>query len=215
MSSLIIRLYQPSDREAVRQICAQTAFLEKPDLFVDNHELLADILSSYFTDYEPESCFVAQADKKIVGYILGTTDINRMNKIIDSIIYPKLFYKGLAFGVLLNFKHWRLIFYLLKSTVLGEFIMPQLSKIYQATFHINILQGYRGQSLGHKLIVSFVEYLKKNNISSVYVSTLSEQAKDFFVKEGFEVVFYRRRSYLKYRLGRVINCYVFGRRLST
>lgn len=34
-------------------------------------EILADLLMKYYTDYEPESIFIAKTDNRMTGYLLG------------------------------------------------------------------------------------------------------------------------------------------------
>lgn len=60
MDNIIIRPFRKDDRESVRRISCETAFWGKnrKNIFADD-EILADALTMYFTDYEPESCFVA------------------------------------------------------------------------------------------------------------------------------------------------------------
>ena len=46
-SEYIIRSYQPSDREAVRNLCCQTGFLGEPiDPVYEDRELFADFLTT-------------------------------------------------------------------------------------------------------------------------------------------------------------------------
>lgn len=60
-TSLIIRPYAAGDREAVRRICCDTADAGHPvESFFSDRELIADLLMNYYTDYEPESVWVAE-----------------------------------------------------------------------------------------------------------------------------------------------------------
>src|SRR4051812_15889577 len=55
----LIRGYRESDREAVRTLCCDTGFLGDPiDPVYEDRELFADFLTTYYTDHEPESCFL-------------------------------------------------------------------------------------------------------------------------------------------------------------
>jgi ribosomal protein S18 acetylase RimI-like enzyme len=210
---ITIRPYTNDDRTAVREICTETAFLESSERFMDSMDLLADMLSLYFTDYEPQSCFVAEVSGKVVGYVMGTININRMNHVFTWKVMPRLVKKIIFTGALLSPKNLRLIWAITKSLFRGEFLMPDFSDRYKATLHINLNRCFRGQRIGDQLMQRFEQYLKENKLEFVYASTLSEHAKDFFISRGFEVLFYRRRSYLKYRLGKNLNCYVLGKRL--
>src|ERR671928_2211423 len=72
-SSFTIRNYRPSDRDAVRRLCCLTGFLGEPiDPVYEDRELFADFLTTYYTDHEPQSCFVLEIDGTIQGYLLGS-----------------------------------------------------------------------------------------------------------------------------------------------
>jgi hypothetical protein len=50
----VIRLYRPSDRDAVRRLCCETGYLGKAiDPVFEDRELFADYLTSFYTDWEP------------------------------------------------------------------------------------------------------------------------------------------------------------------
>ena len=67
-----VRSYQPSDREAVRDLCCQTGFLGKPiDPVFEDRELFADFLTDYYLICEPDSAFIVTVDDAVRGYLLG------------------------------------------------------------------------------------------------------------------------------------------------
>ncbi len=67
-----VRSYQPSDREAVRDLCCQTGFLGKPiDPVFEDRELFADFLTDYYLICEPDSAFMITVDDAVKGYLLG------------------------------------------------------------------------------------------------------------------------------------------------
>ena len=69
----LIRGYRRTDREAVRKLCCDTGFLGHPiDPVYQDRELFADFLTTYYTDHEPESCFLLEVDGEIRGYLLGS-----------------------------------------------------------------------------------------------------------------------------------------------
>jgi hypothetical protein len=70
---VLVRPYERRDRDAIRWLCCQTGFLGKPiDPVFEDRELFADYLTSYYTDWEPESCFVLESGGEVKGYILGS-----------------------------------------------------------------------------------------------------------------------------------------------
>jgi hypothetical protein len=70
--SYLIRGYRRSDREAVRKLCCETGFLGEPiDPVYQDRELFADFLTTYYTDHEPESCFLLEVNGTISGCFSG------------------------------------------------------------------------------------------------------------------------------------------------
>jgi GNAT superfamily N-acetyltransferase len=211
---IVIRDYKPSDRSSVRRITFDTAFLGEPaSLFFDDEEIFSDVLSIYFTDYEPQSCFVAVLDENVIGYIYGTKNIARMNRIFTLSILPRLAQKTIKRGTLCSRKIQEFLMRCWFSFLRGELSIPSYAKEYPATFHINIAHSYRGLHIGSKLIRHFLNYLSDNNIPGVQCSTMSEKAKDFFVKTGFQLLFETERSFWKHYAGMSLSYYILGKKL--
>lgn len=211
---LLLRKYRVSDRQAVRKICCDTAFMGKPcTIFFDSEEIFADALTNYFTDYEPQSCFVAELDGVVVGYLFGAIDVKRMEMIFARRILPGLLIKAFFSGVFLRPKNIHFIAFLLRSMLKGELRQPDFSHDYPATLHINICSGFRGRKIGSQLIVEYLMYLKGEGIKGVHLATMSEDGVHFFEKQGFQVLLRARRSYFRYLLNRDILVCIYGRQL--
>ncbi|MFQ5952508.1 MAG: GNAT family N-acetyltransferase [Candidatus Omnitrophota bacterium] len=213
-SDIIIRELQDKDRLDVRRISCETAFLKEAGsgLF-DDDEILADALTAYFTDYEPGSCFVAEKDGKVIGYIIGSKNTTAMAKTFKFRIAPKLLLKSIRRGLFLKRGAWIFLLHCLASFLKGEFWVPDLSKEYPATLHINIDEDFRGLRLGTRLIEYYLGFLREKGIKGVHFGTSSEGAKTFFLKSGFELLFEGKRTFLKYAMGKDLSYYIFGRRL--
>ena len=212
MGDIIIRPFRRSDRESVRRISRETAFLGegRRDIFADD-EILADALTMYFTDYEPESCFVASSGQDVVGYVIGSRAIKEMRKIITRKVYAHIFLKAVMKGVFLRKDSWRLMARIAGSYLRREFISPDFSEKYPSASHINIDAKYRGMDIGTKLLDHYLNYLKAGGIGGVQVSTMTEGAKDFFIKTGFIELFKAKRSYLEFYFGKDIFAYILGK----
>ena len=209
---IIIRNYRAEDRDAVRRISCDTAFLEKGrGLICDDDELLADFLTIYFTDHEPQSCFVAEADQGVVGYLIGARDIKAMQKILHFKIIPQLIRKSWRRGLFFRKGNLWFLAYCFRSFFCGEFFMPDFYKQFPATFHINIDRGYRGQGVGRQLVEQYLAYLVEQNVQGVQLATLSDHAKIFFTKVGLTLLFTNKRSYLRKYLGGDVSFYLFGK----
>jgi len=214
MADFIVRSYQSKDREAVRKIAFDTAFMGEPaEVFFSDQEVLADILTKYFTDHEPESLFVAEAEGIIIGYLLGAKDSVRIKSVFRSNIIWPLVMKILKRGTLGKTKNIRWGLKYLGSYLKREFSTPDFSKDYPATLHINIAAGYRAKGIGATLIEAFLSYLSKKEVPGVHLATISDRAAGFFEKQGFKSLAQKRHSYFRSILRRDLNYQVYGKKI--
>ena len=66
LAQAIVRKYRAEDRDAVRRICYDTGLMGHPiDPCFGCFELFSDYWMNYYTDYEPESAFVAELDGQV------------------------------------------------------------------------------------------------------------------------------------------------------
>lgn len=214
MNNITIRPYQQEDRAAVRAIAWDTAYFGEPaDAFFTDREILADILTAYFTDYEPESCFVAETENKVVGYLTGTKNAQNVLRGFALKIFPRLLLKSIWTRTLFNPKNLRFIYHFLRSILIGEYKTPNFFAQYPAELHINIKKEYRSLGIGAQLMDTFITYLKQENISGVQLSTMSEKASRFFQQQGFVILHQTKRTYFRYLLQKDIPIYLCGKKL--
>lgn len=200
---VIVRKYLPQDREAVRRISCATSFLEQPhrDIFTDD-ELLADALTLYFTDHEPQSCFVAESQGRVVGYLIGAKNVRKMHGWrMESAMIFRLLMKAFRHGAVFSLRKWKFIGYFFTSLLLGEFIAPDLSREYPATLHINIERPFRSRGTGSRLMQAYLDFLRENGVRGVHLGTMSDSAGVFFEKHGFREISKRKRTYLQPYIG--------------
>ena len=214
MEDVIIRPYRPQDRGAVRDIAWQTAFMgESGDIFFQGKEILADFLTLYFTDHEPQSCFVAESSGEIIGYLTGARDVRVLRKVFHSHLLRALCVRAFTQGVLFNKKNLVFSFYCLRSLLKGEFKEPDFSKEYPATLHINLKKDFRNTGTGARLIAAYLEYLKRHKVTGVHFGSISAIGASFFKKSGFEVLHQSTRSYFSYILHKSLPVYIFGKHI--
>ena len=206
-----IRNYEPADREAVRRIAYQTSFRDHPEAFLTDQEIVADALTRYFTDHEPGSCFVAVRQGKVVGYIIGTRNVKTMNRVFNLKILPQLCLKMIQRGMIFNRQFLRLLAGAMAGFIRGEFFYPDYGKTYPGLLHINLEKDARNLGLGRKLIEHFETYLKDHNVKGLYLGTMSERAKEFFMKNGYKVLFASQRAYLEYGMKERVPVYIMGK----
>jgi len=209
-----IRKFQAKDRAAVRQIVHDTALMgESASLFFEGQEVISDAFSLYFTDYEPGSCFVAEVNSQVVGYLIGATKKITTEEIFNKKIALPLFIKALKSGIFLKLKNLVFIFSCLLDLLKNGIKTPNFNKEYPATFHINIRKGFRGQNIGAGLINAYLGYLKVRGIAGVHLATMSDQAANFFFLQGFKQLYKGKRSYFEHVLHRDVPLYIFGKLL--
>lgn len=214
VKDIIIRPFNENDRESVRRICAETAFMgESADNFFDDKELFADFAISYYTDYEPESLFVAEYKDKVLGYLAGCGDSKRCSAISQSRILPQAILKSIQRGVIFKPKTRRFILNVMKSFVKGEFKRPCFFDEYPAHLHINVDKDARSLGIGVMLMNKFLEYLRGKNIPAVHLSSVSKIGQVFFSKSGFNILYSQRMTYFDYLVKEPVNLVYFGKKL--
>lgn len=190
--NVIIRPYQVSDRPVIRQICADTADRGRPvENFFSDREVFADLVTVYYTDLEPGSLWIAEADSQVIGYLSGCLDSRRYLRLIACLITPKVILRALLRGVFLRRQTYRFISAMLKSCKLGGLNRPELSfDKYPAHLHIDIKDGFRGKQIGQRLMESFFAQAKSRCIPGMYLTVHQDNApaRKFFEKMGFHLL---------------------------
>ncbi|MEI8012430.1 MAG: GNAT family N-acetyltransferase [Candidatus Omnitrophota bacterium] len=208
----IIRPYLVSDRSMVRQIAFDTAFMgASADIFFEGREFLQDALTRYFTDYEPDSAWVAETKEGIVGYIIGAKNETRMNQIFLAKIVPDLLIIALQQALFFRLKNLKLLKGIVSSLLHGEFYAPSFTKKYPAVLHINLKSDYRGQGIGYALMQVLINDYMQAGIHGVHLATMSSAGAEFFQKNGFNIIFKSKRSYLNNYTSQDIPLYILGR----
>lgn len=188
MTEIIIRPYQRRDREGVRQISGDTANLGKPvETFFRDREVMVDLLMNYYIDCEPGSCWVAEQEGKIVGYLCGSLQNGRYLFMTFFYILPKTLWRALRRGVFCQPETWRLL-----KTAWTTFLKGGYSKHipldkYPAHLHINLQAEFRNQHIGRRLMEHFLGQVEAAGLKGVHAVTREENvgACRFFEKMGF------------------------------
>jgi GNAT superfamily N-acetyltransferase len=216
MEEVAIRKFKTEDRESVRDIAWETAFIGEPGAaFFSGKNILADFLTLYFTDYEPDSCFVAVLKSRVVGYLIGCRDTRVLASIFKKKILAGLLAKFVFSGAFLRLKNLRLIFNLALSFFRGEFNMEEVSSDYPATLHINLKKDFRVKGAGARLISAFQEYLVSKGVKGLHLATMSSAAGAFFRRQGFILLSQHPRSYFRHLLTQDISVYIYVKKLRT
>jgi ribosomal protein S18 acetylase RimI-like enzyme len=190
MNKIDIRPYQAVDRAALRTLCCDVADRGEPiERFFPNREVAADLLTKYYTDYEPQSSFVAISDGRLVGYINGCMDNRRYGLVVFWLLMPPLLVKAFKQGVFFSpeigqmfrgmLKNWRRIFVWRKKSFHS----------HQGHLHIGIATDARGQQVGQNLVKTLVEYACGSGLTELTASVhdANTAASKFFEAQGFVV----------------------------
>lgn len=188
---IVIRPYQVKDRDGVRQVCCDTGDKgEVVENFFMDREFFADVITKYYTDYESESLWIAEAGQKVVGYLTGCLDSRRFKKMAVGIVLQALI-KALFRKKFWNRKTWNALRALVKTGLKGGFRQGPTLEKYPAHLHINVMQAYRQQKVGPALIEHFMAQVKEFALEGIHLVTRgdNQSACRFFEKMGFRALF--------------------------
>lgn len=183
MGKAIIRDYRPEDREAIRRICYDTGFMGGPvtEQYRD-YESFVDMLTSYYTDAEPQHAVVAELDGKVVGYILACLDTRKMWS-TNWIAFKHAALRGVCFRpgtARFWFRGWYDTF--------ADIGKPGRTKIdydrFPSHVHVNLLPEGRGASLGTEFFFRVFDKLKAAGSTGLHGESMIENTKmiDFGTK---------------------------------
>jgi hypothetical protein len=195
-NSFTIRSYRKTDREAVRRLCCDTGFLGTAiDPVYEDRQLFADFLTTYYTDWEPESSFVIEINGEIRGYLLGSRKPLR-NQLYSFWQNVSLFLKALTRCFRYNVASRRFVLWILMN---GWREVPAAPRRVPH-FHINLLPDARKMSTTRALMSAYLSYLYRCGEKRVYgqiVTFESRRGEQMFERYGFKVL--NRAEITKYK----------------
>ncbi len=178
-------------------MCCETGFLgERIDPVFEDRELFADALTSYYTDWEPESAFVVtDEDGGLCGYLLGCRHRARYA------LHSALQAPWLVLRALIRLPRYRPASRRFLGWILGKAgreVPPAPSNIPH--FHVNLLPHARSVATTRGLIDVFLDHLVVHGERAVYgqvVTFSGRRMEGLFERYGFRVV--NRSEITKYR----------------
>lgn len=195
----VIRPYRPGDRDAVRRLCCETGYLGKAiDPVFEDRELFADYLTSFYTDWEPESSFVLEQDGEVKGYLLGSRR-PFLHQIHGFLTNLRLFAKGII----------RYPRYSKASKAFVRWILLNAWREVPAAprriphFHFNLLPEAQGIAGTRELLVQYFNHLRANGEKQVFgqvVTFEDRRGAKVFERYGFRVL--EKKEITKYRAHR-------------
>lgn len=195
-SRLLIRRYEPRDRETVRWLCCETGFLGKPiDPVFEDREIFADYLTRYYTDIEPESSFVLEQDGAVKGYLLGSYRPYRQ-QLFNFFNNLSLFVRGMAKYPFYNGATRDFIGWILRNSWREVPKAPRRC----AHFHFNLLPEAQSLAGTGRLMNAYLDHLRSMGVRQVYgqvVTFESRRGAKLFERYGFQVL--EKKEITKYR----------------
>ena len=186
--NIMIRPYTECDRSTVRHISYETSDRGEQNrpIFSDS-DVLADVLTRYYTDFEPQSLWVAEYAGSVVGYLSGCLDPGRYKMTVVLRVIPAAIFRAIYNGALWRRETWRLFGALLRTWIQGGFPRKVSNKEYPAHLHINIQGDFRGQEFGTKLMECFLLQAKSAGVHGVHAGVRDSNfpAIRFFTSMGF------------------------------
>ncbi len=183
-----IRLFRSADRTTVRRLALETADRGRPapSAFWDR-KLLADLLTRYYTDVEPESLWVAERDGAVVGYLTGCLDSRRRQRWMRRWIVPCAVAKAVLRGAPLCPEAWRLLRAGWRTARLRETGRAVPLARYPAHLHLNLSSDHRRGGLGRDLIAHFLDEARAAGVPGVHLRARADNvpAQRFFRMLGF------------------------------
>jgi GNAT superfamily N-acetyltransferase len=190
LQNAVVRKYGPEDRDAVRGICYETGMMGHPIApYFGCYELFADYWMNYYTDYEPESAFVAELDSQVVGYLVGCRETSQQEAIQADVIVPQIRRKFLTLGYKVDKRFFSFMWRYIRSMLRGEFARRPVAD-YPAHLHMNLMEGYRSGGIGSRLLSTFTDYLREKSTKGLHLgtTTYNKLAVPFYQKRGFNLV---------------------------
>lgn len=212
-----IRPYQPTDRDAVRRIYADTAFFGEPvEAYFDDRGLFADLGIDAYLDHYSQYAWVAGGAETVVGYIvgcpLGDTEIRRHNLAR----LPRVLLRLAAGRYCVGRKTLAYVYDQALAAIRRELIEIH-SALYPANLHINLLPAYRGRGLGSALLEAHLAQLSAEAVPGVHAVTTDRNvaAVRLYQKFGFALIAEATTSAWKRHVRGRIRLLAFGLRLPT
>lgn len=169
-----IRKYRPEDKPALRKILVETSRLP-----VDTEKdirLLELLYNDYYTEVEPENCFVAADDNdEAVGYIICASDYKKFRKLFMKFYLPEIKELGMKY------------YFQAYMDIMGHALYAAK---YPAHLHINVLNVCQGQGTGTKLMDALKAELKSKGINGLMLSCAADNdgAIRFYKRNSFKVM---------------------------
>lgn len=171
---LSIRKYQAKDKAAARRILIETSRL--PVETEKDIKLLELLYNDYYTEVEPEHCFVAADENdEAVGYIICAADYKKFRRTFMKFYLPEIKELGIKYYI---------------QAVMDIMGHALYARKYPAHLHINVLPVCQGKGTGSDLMNSLKAELRNCGVKGLMLSCAADNdgAIRFYKRNGFRVL---------------------------
>jgi hypothetical protein len=183
----MVRSYQPSDREAIRDLCCRTGFLGKPiDPVFEDRDLFADFLTDYYLTREPDSAFVITMDGTVNGYLLGCR-FPRRHQIFSLLHSVALAAKAVFRLPRYNAESRRFI----RWIALNSWREVPDAPRHLGHFHINFLPGLKSIAALRAVLEQYLRFLADHGVKQISAQMVTfddRRTLGLFERYGFKVL---------------------------
>ena len=197
----IIRPFEKKDRESVRAICRRTGQKGRPtSLFFEDEAIIPMLYADYYMDNEPDSCFVAEVNGKVVGYIVSSIDARRYKRVMAIRIYPRVCLR--IFWKILTLQYrkkqtYATLWWIISRGWNEGFSVPV--DRYPGHIHFNLESEYRGRGLGERLSIAAGRHMQEKGVTGSHCIIREEEGdnalSNFLCRErGYRIMKIKRNT---------------------
>lgn len=169
-----IRKYEEKDKENMRKVCLETSSFDTSDSKMCR--FLTLMYNDYYTEAEPDSCFVAANENdEVIGYLICGKDFGRYYKAFMGLYMPDIRKLGLKYVIMAK----------------NEIALHKIfSKKYPAHLHIDLSDACRHQGVGSRLMPELKKYLSQCGVHGLMLSCGfdNKNAIRFYERNGFKKI---------------------------
>ncbi|MBI1330832.1 MAG: GNAT family N-acetyltransferase [Alphaproteobacteria bacterium] len=181
-----VRPYRPEDEDALYRICLETglAGADATHLYRDPR-VIGHVYAGPYGALEPQSCFVAEDEQGVAGYVIGAADTYRFEKRLESEWWPKLRARYPEGSGESEFD----------ARMIRHFHHPprtprKLSESWPAHLHIDLLPRLQGKGMGRHMIDHWLGAMRARGVKGVHlgVGISNARAVRFYRAYGFSEI---------------------------
>lgn len=176
-------------------------------MFQEDDELAPMLFADYYLDCDPESCFVAEMNQRVVGYIVGCKNTEDYRQALRWRIAPRAALRMMAKTIGVQYRRkttyqalwWHLLARLRPHCL--KRLVPS-TKRYPAHSHTNVAAGHRSRGTGYALSVALHDHLREQGISGLHTVIVEKAGLNAYSnylceKRGYQIVERARHELLE------------------